>query len=100
MGMLKNHFASFDENKIKKATEGIAKDNTIIVMVCNKGQSDLLMNFACNAKARKLDMSNVLVFATDEETRSIAAGLGLAAFYDKAVSTTLLTPVHYIFCSN
>jgi hypothetical protein len=57
-----------------------------VVMVCNHGQSELLMNFVCAANARKLDLSAVLVFATDEETKDIAEGLGLTAFFDKMVS--------------
>jgi len=85
MDMLKSHLNGLDDKKIKSATKGIAKDNTIIVMVCNKGQSDLLMNFACNAKSRGLDISNVLVFATDEGTEDIAKGLGFATFYDNAM---------------
>jgi hypothetical protein len=55
-------------------------------MVCNHGQSELLMNFVCAAHARNLDLSAVLVFATDEETKDIAEGLGLTAFFDKTVS--------------
>ena len=44
------------------------------------------MNFACSARARGLDISNVLVFATDEETKELAEGVGLAAYFDKRVS--------------
>lgn len=55
-------------------------------MVCNHGQSELLMNFVCSAKSRNLDLGSVLVFATDEETKELAEGLGLAAFFDKTVS--------------
>ena len=44
------------------------------------------MNFVCAAKSRNLDLSAVLVFATDEETKELAEGLGLAAFFDKTVS--------------
>lgn len=58
----------------------------VIVMVCNHGQSELLMNFVCSAKSRNLDLGSVLVFATDEETKELAEGLGLAAFFDKTVS--------------
>lgn len=60
-----------------------ARKNTIIVMVCNLGQSSLLTNFACNAKSKGLDISSVIVFATDEQTYKLAKGLGLAAFYDE-----------------
>jgi hypothetical protein len=63
-----------------------AKDNNVrppvIVMVCNLGQSDLLINFVCNARAKGLDVSQIIVFCTDTETLDIAKGLGLYAFYD------------------
>jgi len=58
------------------------KDNTIIILVCNLGQSELLVNFVCHAQSRQLDLSQVLVFCTDLETKLIVNSLGLAAFYD------------------
>ena len=64
----------------------VAKQNTVVVMVVNHGQSELLLNFACAAKSRGLDTSAVLVFATDEEARDLAAGIGLTVFFDKTVS--------------
>jgi hypothetical protein len=60
-----------------------AVNNTIVVMTCNFGQSELLMNFACNARRRNLDLSMIVVFAADEETRDIAMGLDLHTFYDE-----------------
>ena len=57
----------------------------VIVMVCNLGQSELLLNFVCAAKSRGIDLSAVLVFATDTETKELAEGLGLTAFYDEVV---------------
>lgn len=60
----------------------IAKNGqTIIAMVCNFGQSELLMNFACNAKAKGLDTSNIIVFCTDRETQQLADLLQLATFF-------------------
>ena len=47
------------------------------------------MNFVCSAKARNLDLSPILVFATDEETKELAEGLGLTAFFDKTVRSNL-----------
>ena len=38
------------------------KGKTVIVMTCNRGQSELLMDFACSARARGLDLQNVVVF--------------------------------------
>lgn len=72
--------------QLKPIAQQVAKDNTVVVMVCNLGQSELLMNFACAARLRGLDLSQVLVFATDLETKTLAEGLGLAAFYDELVN--------------
>ena len=75
------------------ATSCAGKDNTVIVMVCNTGQSDLLINFICSARARGFgDVVNekVLVFATDEGMLKIARGLGLNAFYDEEVSSSVV----------
>ena len=71
---------------LKGVAKRVARDNTIIVLTCNMGQSELLMNFVCNAKAKGLDVGNVLVFPTDEETKDLAEGLGLATFHDDRVS--------------
>lgn len=80
-----NHLDTVLE-QLKPIAAKAAKNNTIVVMVCNLGQSELLMNFACAARSRGLDLSQVLVFATDLETKALAEGLGLAAFYDELVS--------------
>lgn len=61
-------------------------NSTLIVMVCNSGQADVLANFVCSARSRQLDLSRILVFATDKETVSISHSLGLATFYDHKVS--------------
>lgn len=77
----------------------VAVDNTLIVMVANHGHSELLMNFACTSRARGLDISQVLVFATDEETKDLAEGLGMHSFYDEKVKWTMyfvVAPHHRI----
>jgi len=86
--VLKTYFDSFDEvmSELKPIAEKVAVGNTIIVMTCNMGQSELLMNFVCNARAKGLNVGNVLVFPTDKETKDLAEGLGLATFYDEKVS--------------
>ena len=64
-------------------------DNTVIVMVCNTGQSDLLINFFCSADARgfgDIVRKKLLIFATDEGVLEIAKGLGVNVFYDEKVS--------------
>lgn len=70
--------------KLKPLAQSAATDDkTVIVMVCNFGQSELLMNFACSARASGFDLQKVLVFATDVETQQIAQGLGIKVFYDE-----------------
>lgn len=83
--MLQKYFANFEGviGELKPIAEKVAVKNTIIVMTCNFGQSELLMNFVCNAKAKGMDISNVLVFPTDQETKDLAEGLGLATFHDE-----------------
>eukprot|EP00546_Thalassionema_frauenfeldii_P019774 CAMPEP_0178903354 /NCGR_PEP_ID=MMETSP0786-20121207/5111_1 /TAXON_ID=186022 /ORGANISM="Thalassionema frauenfeldii, Strain CCMP 1798" /LENGTH=517 /DNA_ID=CAMNT_0020574717 /DNA_START=125 /DNA_END=1675 /DNA_ORIENTATION=- len=70
--------------KLQPIAEKVGQtDKTIIVLVCNLGQSELLVNFICHARAHKLDLSRVLVFCTDLETKKIVESFGLAAFYDE-----------------
>lgn len=85
MDLLKTYFSSLDSvlEELRPIARRVAKDNTIIVQVCNKGQSDLLMNFACSAKAQGLDTSNILVFATDKHTYDVALAMGFSAFFDE-----------------
>jgi hypothetical protein len=64
----------------------IAKQNTVVAIATNKGYSDLLMNFVCQARSRRIDLSNLLVFATDIETKDLAEGMGLATYYGEHVS--------------
>lgn len=54
--------------------------NRIIAMLCNQGQSELLLNFKCACMARNLDTSNVLVFATDQATMKLANASGFHVF--------------------
>jgi hypothetical protein len=72
--------------KLRPYVERVAThDKQLVVMVCNMGQSELLMNFVCSVKARRLDYSNILVFATDLQTKALAEGMGLTAFFDEIV---------------
>ena len=89
---LLEYFKNFEDvlAELKPIAEKVAIDNTVIVMTCNIGQSELLMNFVCNARAKGLNIDNVLVFPTDEETKDLAEGLGLATFFDKRVSKIVI----------
>lgn len=69
--------------ELRPVAEKVAVENTIIVMTCNMGQSELLMNFVCHAHARGLNLGNVLFFPTDRETMELAEGMGLTTFYDE-----------------
>jgi hypothetical protein len=64
----------------KVAGSGKGKGNAIVVMVCNFGQSELFFNFVCSARARGLDLSRILLFATDEDIIGLATQLGIAVF--------------------
>ncbi len=88
--MLKRFFNTVDDvlAELKPIATKVAKDNTIIVMTCNHGQSELLMNFVCNARAKGFDVSNILLFPTDQETKELAEGLGLTTYHDDNVSQT------------
>lgn len=90
---LKTYFDALDQTikDLKPITERIKINNTIISMVCNFGQSPLLMNFACSSRARGFDISNVLVFATDRETLELAQSLGLNAYFDEKVRVQLFS---------
>lgn len=83
--VLARYLSSLDSTlaRLKPVVKSIAVNNTVVALVCNHGQSELLMNFICNARTKGLDLTPVLVFATDPETRDLAEGLGLTVFYDE-----------------
>ena len=88
--ILQNYLANLDGvlEQLKPHAAAAAagnNENTVIVMVCNLGQSELLLNNLCAAKSRGLDLSSILIFATDEATRDLVNGLGwnIHVFYDE-----------------
>jgi Nucleotide-diphospho-sugar transferase len=69
--------------RLKPIAEHVAtasQGKAIVVMVCNFGQSELLLNFICSATARGLDLSSVLLFATDNDTSLLAKSFGITVF--------------------
>jgi hypothetical protein len=56
------------------------RSKTIVVMVCNFGQSELFVNFVCSARARNIDLSNILLFATDPDMYQLAHSLHITTF--------------------
>jgi hypothetical protein len=89
--LLRTYFDQLDDTiRIlkPKAASCAGDDNTVIVMVCNTGQSDLLINFMCSADARgfgDIVREKVLLFATDQGMLDIAIGLGMKAFYNEKI---------------
>jgi len=81
--LLKN---AIDSHKSAEGTSEIMKkSNTVVVMVSNKGQSHLFHNFVCNARSKGLDLSRIIMFATDEHTHKLAQDLGITVVYDKEI---------------
>jgi hypothetical protein len=82
---LRTYFNALEASikELKPIVEKINTKNTIVSMVCNFGLNSLLMNFACSSRARNFDISNSLVFATDQETLELAQSLGLNAYFDE-----------------
>jgi hypothetical protein len=101
---LRKYLESLDDvlQRLKPVAESVAKRNdhdgteTVIVMICNFGQSELLLNFVCAARSRGLDTSNILVFATDQKTKEILDRAGLTVYYDETVSCGL--PIMHACC--
>lgn len=65
---------------IAQKAAGDGENKAIVVMTCNWGQAALLFNFVCSARSRGLDLSRVLLFATDEQTGELGKSLGLNVF--------------------
>eukprot|EP00548_Thalassiothrix_antarctica_P014948 CAMPEP_0194173072 /NCGR_PEP_ID=MMETSP0154-20130528/7454_1 /TAXON_ID=1049557 /ORGANISM="Thalassiothrix antarctica, Strain L6-D1" /LENGTH=278 /DNA_ID=CAMNT_0038885991 /DNA_START=156 /DNA_END=989 /DNA_ORIENTATION=+ len=64
----------------------------LIVMVCNYGQVDLLLNFLCSSYT--MDLSRVLIFCTDEKTYRIVMELdilGLQVYYNSVLFQSVST---------
>ena len=72
-----------------KAVLGTMNSKQIVVMTCNHGQSELLMNFVCSSRAKGFDLSNLLLFPTDLETKELAEGLGLTTFYEENLMASI-----------
>ena len=71
-------------DKLRPLAEQVVRNNTLVVMFSNFGQAELIINFCASARARSLDVSGILLYATDVETKELAEGLGMTAFFDEA----------------
>lgn len=89
--ILLNYLTNLDtiQGELARELYNIAKDNTVIVVTVNKGQSELLVNFVCSARSRGLDISNLIVFPTDLYSKALAESMGLTTFYSDEVNCAL-----------
>ena len=75
-----------EKHKSSEHTSAIMKKSKVaVVMVCNKGQAHLFHNFVCNARAKGIDLSRIIMFATDEYTLNLAKELEIPVFYDHKI---------------
>ena len=72
-------------NNVSTTRSNSRSKNTIVVLVCNKGQAPLFRNFVCNARAKNLDLSHVVMFATDLETKRMCEELNIAVWYEESI---------------
>jgi hypothetical protein len=84
---LKNYLNAVDTvlQELRTILSNIAIDNQVIIMMCNYGQAVLLNNFICTAQARNINLSNLIVFTTDQETTDLVTSFGLTAYFDQGV---------------
>ena len=47
------------------------------------------MNFVCSSRAKGFDLKNLIVFPSDDFSREIAEGLGLATFYNQQLMAAI-----------
>ncbi|KAG7359183.1 nucleotide-diphospho-sugar transferase [Nitzschia inconspicua] len=69
------------QERLRSLLNNTDNRDPLIVMTCNKGQSELLVNFVCSASSRNLSMDRVIVFATDEHTYHLCQSLQLPYCY-------------------
>jgi len=62
---------------------------TVIVMVCNFGHADILLNFFCSARAAGIDLNKILLFATDQETYDLTRAFGVMAYHHPEIFASI-----------
>mmetsp|Transcript_18189 Transcript_18189/g.41162 ORF Transcript_18189/g.41162 Transcript_18189/m.41162 type:complete len:631 (-) Transcript_18189:2729-4621(-) len=79
----------FVRKELEKKLRQIAINNLVVVVTVNQGQAELLMNFVCSSRAKGFDLKNLIVFPSDDFSREIAEGLGLATFYNQQLMAAI-----------
>lgn len=91
--LLSQYFAAYEDilDDLRPiAAQSAAATKTggcIVVMVCNTGHAELLLNFVCSANKIGVDLSNYLLFATDETIWKAAKQWGLKVLYHQELSS-------------
>lgn len=82
--LLSNYFIHLSTtlDRVKPIAESIAlSSKPMIVMVCNEGHAELLLNFVCACRKVGVDMSRYLVFATDSNTEELVTSWDISVVY-------------------
>jgi Nucleotide-diphospho-sugar transferase len=78
--MLQNYMThlSMTLDKLRPIAARIAKTaNPLVIMVCNAGHVEILLNFVCASRNVGVDLSSYLIFATDLTTKTLVSSWGL-----------------------
>jgi Nucleotide-diphospho-sugar transferase len=89
-----------DRVAARKGGDGANKhllQGIMVIMVCNYGHSELFVNSVCAARANGVDLSKILMFATDIETHQLAESLGVTSFYNKKLFEFIPTRAAQIY---
>jgi hypothetical protein len=74
------------QQRLRALLNSTHKKDPLIVMTCNKGQSELLVNFVCSARSRNLPLDRIILFATDTTTYKLCQDLHLSyCYYDSTL---------------
>ncbi|GKY99729.1 hypothetical protein MPSEU_000926900 [Mayamaea pseudoterrestris] len=97
LGILQNYLSVLPDalDRLRVVAQQVADagsdtvKNNLFVMVTNLGHAELFINFVCAARRVNLDLSKVLVFATDHDTYELVRAMNVAAFYDEQVFASI-----------
>ena len=73
------------QRELRTVLQTLKTEKGVIVLCINKGYIPLFRNFICAAKKIQMDLSSLLIFATDEASHTIAKQLGIVSFYSKTL---------------
>jgi hypothetical protein len=62
------------------AEAAAGEGRTVVAMTVNEGQAELFVNFLCAARSRGLDLSHLVLFATDDASYKLGKSTGVHTF--------------------